>query len=190
MYVHSIYDTYLWNNIDTCGISGPILLRNKTRRWILMRCCVKMELHATGPGWYPMGGQVLAMLRCRAVLREVVGRGGGWNWLRIVSEGGSCLGSVEASCYLGSCDRASWAKCEERENQQEATIRCLLSTSVSTCFGHHYTHLQENKDRVTASGVLLWFCWIWLVAVVGRCVVGCEQYSLFTLCSRCTVTGT
>ena len=37
---------------------------------------------------------------------------------------------------------------EERENQQDATIRCLLSTSVSTCFGHRYSHLQENKDRV------------------------------------------
>jgi len=49
---------------------------------------------------------------------------------------------------LGSCDRASWSKCEERENQQDATIRCLLSTSVSRCFGHHYAHLQENKDRV------------------------------------------
>jgi hypothetical protein len=47
---------------------------------------------------------------------------------------------------------------EEREkNQQDATIRCLLSTSVSTRFGHHYAHLQENKDRVTAFGVLLWF---------------------------------
>ena len=29
-----------------------------------------------------------------------------------------------------------------------------------TCFGHHYAHLQENKDRVTAYGVLLWFCWM------------------------------
>ena len=38
----------------------------------------------------------------------------------------------------------------ERENQQDATIRCSLLTSVSTCFGHHYAHLQENKDRVTA----------------------------------------
>jgi len=38
--------------------------------------------------------------------------------------------------------------CEERENQQDATIRCLLSISVSTCFGHHYAHLRENKDRV------------------------------------------
>ena len=26
----------------------------------------------------------------------------------------------------------------KRENQQDATIRCLLLTSVSTCFGHHY----------------------------------------------------
>jgi len=60
-------------------------------------------------------------------------------------------------------------KCEETENQQNATNRCLLSTSVSTCFRHHYAHLQENKDRDTACGVLLWFCWMWLVAVVGRC---------------------
>ena len=39
-------------------------------------------------------------------------------------------------------------QCEKRENQQDATIRSLLSISVSTCFGHHYTHLQDNKDRV------------------------------------------
>ena len=44
----------------------------------------------------------------------------------------------------------------KREDQQDATIRCLLLTSVSTCFGQHYTHLQEIKDRVTAYGVL--FC--------------------------------
>ena len=43
-----------------------------------------------------------------------------------------------------------------REDQQGATIRCLLLTSVSTCFGHHYAHLQENKGPVTAFGVL--FC--------------------------------
>ena len=41
------------------------------------------------------------------------------------------------------------------EDQQDATIRCLLLTSVSTCFGHHYAHLQ-NKGPVTAFGVL--FC--------------------------------
>jgi len=64
-----------------------------------------------------------------------------------------------------------------QKNQQDATIRCLLFISVSTCFGHHYAHLQEIKGPVTAFGVLFWFCWMWLVAVVGRCVVGCEHCS-------------
>ena len=48
----------------------------------------------------------------------------------------------------------------KREDQQDATIKCLLLTSVSTCFGHHCAHLQENKCLVTAFGVLFWFCWI------------------------------
>ena len=30
----------------------------------------------------------------------------------------------------------------KREDQQDATVRCLLLTFVSTCFGHHYAHLQ------------------------------------------------
>ena len=51
----------------------------------------------------------------------------------------------------------------KREDQQDATIRCLLLTSVSTCSGHHYAHLQENKGPVTAFDVF-WFCWMWLVA--------------------------
>ena len=63
----------------------------------------------------------------------------------------------------------------KREDKQDATIRYLLLTSVSTCFRHHYAHLQENKGPVTAFGVLLWFYWMWLVAVVGRCLVGCEH---------------
>ena len=63
----------------------------------------------------------------------------------------------------------------KREDQQNATIRCLLLTSVSTCFGHHYAHLQENKGPVTAFDVLFWFCWMWLVAVVGRCLAGCDH---------------
>jgi hypothetical protein len=29
----------------------------------------------------------------------------------------------------------------------------LLLTSILTCFGHHYVHLQENKGPVTAFGV-------------------------------------
>ena len=67
----------------------------------------------------------------------------------------------------------------KRENQQDVTIRCLLLTSILTCFGHHYAHLQENKQPVTAFGVLFWFCWMWLVAVVGRCLEGSEHYEGF-----------
>ena len=63
----------------------------------------------------------------------------------------------------------------ERKKEQDATIRCLLLTSVSTCFGHHYANFQEIKGPVTAFGVLVWFCWMWLVAVVGRCLAGCEH---------------
>jgi len=33
----------------------------------------------------------------------------------------------------------------------------------------------EQRPCVTACDVLRWFCWMWLVAVVGRCVVGCEH---------------
>jgi len=56
---------------------------------------------------------------------------------------------------------------KREKNQQDATIRVLLLTSVSTYFGHHYAHLQEIKGPVTAFGVLFWFCWMWLVVVVG-----------------------
>ena len=80
---------------------------------------------------------------------------------------------------LGSCDRASRAKYEERKTDKMQQLRFLLLTSVSTCFGHHYAHLQKNKGPVTAFDVLFWFCWLWLVAVVGRCLVGCEHYEGF-----------
>jgi len=51
----------------------------------------------------------------------------------------------------------------------------FIFNNFSTCFGHHYAHLQENKTYVTAYGVQRWFCWMWLIAVVGRCLVGYEH---------------
>ena len=51
----------------------------------------------------------------------------------------------------------------------------FIINTFSTRFGHHYAHLQENKTCVTACGVLRWFCWMWLVVVVGCCIVGCEH---------------
>ena len=72
----------------------------------------------------------------------------------------------------------------KREDQQDATIRCLLLTSVSTCFRHHFAHLQENKGPVTAYGVLFWFCWMWLVAVVGRYQTHPAEPEQHTKCSN------
>ena len=34
----------------------------------------------------------------------------------------------------------------KREDQQDATIRCLLLTSVSTCFGHHCSPEDGHND--------------------------------------------
>ena len=51
----------------------------------------------------------------------------------------------------------------EERRPQDATIRCLLLTSVSTCFGHHYAHFQENKRPC--------YC-IWCVVLVLLDVVG------------------
>ena len=49
-----------------------------------------------------------------------------------------------------------------KENQQDATIQMvycqlwmLIIDSVSTCFGHLYAHLQEQRPRVTAYEVYL-----------------------------------
>ena len=58
----------------------------------------------------------------------------------------------------------------------------FIINTFSTCFGHHYAHLQENNTYVTARVVLRWFCWMCLVAVVGRCLVGCEHCEGY--CSR------
>ena len=67
-----------------------------------------------------------------------------------------------------------WRIWREKTNKTQR-LDVYYLTSVSTCFGHHYAHLQENKGPVTAFGVLFWFCWLWLVAVVGRCLAGCEH---------------
>jgi len=67
------------------------------------------------------------------------------------------------------------SKCEVREKTNKMQQLDVYYQHFSTWFGHHYANLQENKTCVTARGVLRWFCWMWLVAVVGRCLVGCEH---------------
>ena len=66
-----------------------------------------------------------------------------------------CLDSCKlANCMISKLLVPMTVHCEQnmkREDQQDATIRCiLLLSSVSTFFGHHFTHLQENKGSVTA----------------------------------------
>jgi len=61
---------------------------------------------------------------------------------------------------------------EERErkkptrcnNQMFIISFCLNMFRASLC-----PSSGEQRTCVTACGVLRWFCWMWLVAVVGRC---------------------
>ena len=60
----------------------------------------------------------------------------------------------------------------ERENQQDATVRCLLSILSQHVSGIIIPIFRRTREGVIARSVLRWFCWMWLVVVVGRCVVG------------------
>jgi len=52
----------------------------------------------------------------------------------------------------------------------------FIINTFSTCFGASLCPSSgQQRPYVTARGVLRWFCWMWLVEVVGRCIVGCEQ---------------
>jgi hypothetical protein len=92
---------------------------------------------------------------------------GVWGLKADVSE--PSIGSIFLGTSLGRWIRERVPKLRvlnlrRRGNTQKKTYYILL-TSISTCFGHHYAYLQENKESVTTFGVLFWFCWMWLVAV-------------------------
>jgi hypothetical protein len=76
-----------------------------------------------------------------------------------------------------SCSK-QFLLCVKREKtnkmQQSDVYYQLLSQHVSCIIMPIF---KKKRPCVTAYGVLRWFCWMWLVAVVGRCVVGCEQFS-------------
>jgi len=60
------------------------------------------------------------------------------------------------------------------ENQQDATNSMfIIKLSVSTCFGHHYAHHQENKTVSYCMRCSAWVCRLWLVVVLWSCVVSC-----------------
>ena len=83
-----------------------------------------------------------------------------------------------------------WREEEKTNKMQQSDVyyqHCLNMFRASLC-----PSSGEQRPCVTGYVVLLWFCWMWLVAVVGQgCVVGCEQCSHPTtqLLQRMTVTS-
>ena len=62
----------------------------------------------------------------------------------------------------------------KRENQQDATNSMfIIKLFVSTCFGHHYAHHQENKTVSSCMWCFAWLCKLWLAVVLWSCVVIC-----------------
>jgi len=63
----------------------------------------------------------------------------------------------------------NWLK---RENQQDATNSMfIIKLSISTCFGHHYAHHQDNKTVSYCVRCSAWLCRLWLAVVLWSCVV-------------------
>ena len=62
----------------------------------------------------------------------------------------------------------------KRENQQDATNSMfIIKLPISTCFGHHYAHHQENKTVSCCMRCSAWVCRLWLAVALWRCVVSC-----------------
>ena len=62
----------------------------------------------------------------------------------------------------------------KRENQRDATNSMfIIKLSVSTCFGHHYVHHQDNKTVSYCMWCSAWVCRLWLAVVLWSYVVNC-----------------
>ena len=59
----------------------------------------------------------------------------------------------------------------KRENEQDATNSMfIIKPFISTCFGHHYAHHQENKTVSYSMRCSAWVCRLWLAVVLCSCV--------------------
>ena len=69
----------------------------------------------------------------------------------------------------------------EQSVKREKPTRCNSQMFIiNFCINMFRASLCPSSGEqgpVTAFGVLFWFCWMWLVAVVGRCLAGCEHQS-------------
>jgi len=70
-------------------------------------------------------------------------------------------------------------------NQMFIINICLNMFRASLC-----PSSGEQRPCVTACGVQRCFCWMWLVTVVGRCVVVCEHCEGYCSPSQCSHTIT
>ena len=74
----------------------------------------------------------------------------------------------------------------KRENQQDATNSIfIINLSISTCFGHHYAHHQENKTVSYCMRCSDWVCRLWLAVVLWSCVVHISLLGPSALIRRC-----
>ena len=64
----------------------------------------------------------------------------------------------------------------KRDDQQDATNSMfIIKLSISTCFGHHYAHHQENKAVSYCMRRSAWVCRLWLAVVLWSCVVSSRR---------------
>ena len=66
----------------------------------------------------------------------------------------------------------------KRENHQDATNSMfIIKISISTCFGHHYTHHQENKTVCYCMRCSAWVCRLWVAVVLWSCIAATQDHS-------------
>ena len=117
-------------------------------------------IHCTGVWWDHYTCKITLDLKKYTVRENIY-----WIW--------SFSGHIYVTA-LGFCDRPSWANCEVREKTNKMQ-------QLDVYYQHFLNMFQaslcpssgEQRPCVTAHGVLHWFCWMWLVAVVEHCIVGC-----------------
>ena len=55
----------------------------------------------------------------------------------------------------------------------------IIKFCLNTFRGSLCPYSGEKRPCYCIWCILVWFCWMWLVAVVGRCLVGCVHYEGF-----------
>jgi len=76
-------------------------------------------------------------------------------------------------CSVSACSRFIHREVRDKTNKMQQLD--VYYQHFLNMFRASLCPSPETNTCVTACGVLRWFCWMWLVAVVGRCVVGCEH---------------